>query len=146
MQTGYRYARQPFAWHFMPAACGLDRASSSPQRKHPLGDLQVEQLDESLAPCLADSEARFEVSRGPPLPLLGQSGASHLIAIAKDDDAKNPTHKDILKAAASAANRPAEIEVYQGNHGWTVPDSPAYDQAEADRAWERLLALYKGTL
>lgn len=78
--------------------------------------------------------------------LFTQSRASHLIAIAKNDDAQNPTHKDVLKAAAAAANRPAEIEVYQGDHGWTVPDSPVYNQAEADRAWERLLNLYKSNL
>jgi carboxymethylenebutenolidase len=78
--------------------------------------------------------------------LFGQSRASHLIAIAKNDDAQNPTHKDVLKAAAAAANRPAEIEVYQGDHGWTVPDSPVYNQAEADRAWARLLALYAAAL
>jgi len=78
--------------------------------------------------------------------LFGQSRASHLIAIAKNDDAQNPTHKDVLKAAAEAAGRPAEIEVYQGDHGWTVPDSPVYNQAEADRAWERLLALYSTAL
>lgn len=81
-----------------------------------------------------------------PHQLFDESRAAHLIAIAKDDDAKEPTHKDALKAAAAAANRPAEIEVYQADHGWTVPDSPAYDQAEADRAWERLLALYKTNL
>ena len=42
-----------------------------------------------------------------------------------------------------SAGRPAEIEVYKGDHGWTVPDSPVYNQAEADRAWDRLLDLYK---
>lgn len=78
--------------------------------------------------------------------LLAQSKAAHLIAIAKNDDAQQPTHKDILKAAAAAANRPAEIEVYNADHGWTVPDSPVYNQAEADRAWERLLNLYKTAL
>jgi carboxymethylenebutenolidase len=78
--------------------------------------------------------------------VLAQSHASHLIAIAKNDDAQAPTAKDVLKAAAAAANVPAEIEVYQGDHGWTVPDSPVYNQAEADRAWERLLNLYKTNL
>jgi carboxymethylenebutenolidase len=78
--------------------------------------------------------------------LFAQSRASHLIAIAKNDDAQAPTHKDVLKAAAAAANRPAEIEVYAGDHGWTVPDSPVYDQAEADRAWARLLNLYQTAL
>ena len=75
--------------------------------------------------------------------LLAKTQASYLIAIAKNDDAQNPTHKDILKQAAEAAGRPAEIEVYGGDHGWTVPDSPVYNQAEADRAWARLLDLYK---
>jgi carboxymethylenebutenolidase len=78
--------------------------------------------------------------------LLAQTQASYLIAIAKNDDARAPTDKDKLKAAAAAAGRPAEIEVYQGDHGWTVPDSPVYNQAEADRAWERLLNLYKTSL
>ena len=81
-----------------------------------------------------------------PEKLFTQSRAQHLIAIAKNDDAQQPTHKDVLKAAAAAANRPAEIEVYQGDHGWTVPDSPVYNQAEADRAWARLLALYQRAL
>ena len=78
--------------------------------------------------------------------LLAQSRANHLIAIAKNDDAQAPTAKDALKAAAAAAGRNAEIEVYQGDHGWTVPDSPVYNQAEADRAWSRLLALYEHSL
>ena len=78
--------------------------------------------------------------------LFDESRAAHLIASARNDDAQQPTHKDILKAAAAAANRPAEIEVYDADHGWTVPDSPSYDQAEADRAWARLLNLYKTNL
>jgi carboxymethylenebutenolidase len=77
---------------------------------------------------------------------LARSRASHLFAIAKNDDATNPTHKDVLRAAAAAAGRPAEIEVYAGDHGWTVPDSPSYNQPEADRAWARLLALYQKAL
>lgn len=81
-----------------------------------------------------------------PHQLFDESRAGHLIAIAKNDDAQRPGDKDALKAAAAAANRQAEIEVYQGDHGWTVPDSPVYNQAEADRAWERLLDLYKTNL
>ena len=77
-----------------------------------------------------------------PIKLLPQTQASYLFAIAQNDDARAPAEKDQLKAAAEAAGRPAEIEVYKGDHGWTVPDSPVYNQAEADRAWERLLALY----
>jgi len=81
-----------------------------------------------------------------PIKLLPKAQASYLIAIAKNDDDRAPAEKDTLKAAAAAAGRPAEIEVYQADHGWTVADSPVYNQAEAERAWARLLALYKTAL
>ncbi len=77
-----------------------------------------------------------------PHKLLGQTRASYLIAIAKNDDARAPGDKDAFKAAAAAAGRPAEVEVYQGDHGWTVPDSPVYNHGEADRAWARMLTLF----
>ncbi|MBW8755877.1 MAG: dienelactone hydrolase family protein, partial [Sphingomonadales bacterium] len=73
---------------------------------------------------------------------IARTQASLLFAIARGDDARAPTDKDTLRAAAAAAGRPAEIEVYPAEHGWCVPDTPVYDQAQADRAWERLLALY----
>jgi carboxymethylenebutenolidase len=74
--------------------------------------------------------------------LLALTQASYLVAIARNDDEKAPGDKEALRTAATAAGRPAEIEVYPADHGWCVPDSPAYDQAQADRAWERLLVLY----
>lgn len=77
-----------------------------------------------------------------PVKLLDKTRASYLFAIARNDDARAPGDKDALRAAAEAARRPAEIEVYPADHGWCVPDSPVYDQVQADRAWGRLLALY----
>jgi len=74
--------------------------------------------------------------------LLKATTAEYLIAIGKNDDERAPTDKDTLRAAATAAGRPAEIEVYAADHGWCVPDSPSYDQPEAERAWARLLAHY----
>ena len=68
--------------------------------------------------------------------------ANALIAIAKNDDERAPTDKDALKAAAERAQADIEVEVYAGDHGWTVPDSPVYLAAEADRAWSELLAIY----
>ena len=74
--------------------------------------------------------------------LFASTSASYLIAIARNDDARAPSDKDTLRTAAAAAKRPAEIEVYNGDHGWCTLDAPVYDKAEAERAWARLLALY----
>jgi carboxymethylenebutenolidase len=74
--------------------------------------------------------------------LLAGTKAGFLFAIGRNDDAKSPGDKDALRAAASAADRPAEIEVYNADHGWTALDSPVYDHAEAEKAWGRMLALF----
>ena len=76
--------------------------------------------------------------------LFAQSNAGFLIAIGRNDDAKAPGDKDALRAAGQASGRPVEVEVYKADHGWCTLDAPVYDKAEADRAWARLLALYKG--
>jgi len=76
-----------------------------------------------------------------------------LIAIAASDDEKQPDAKDKLKAAFASAKIPAEVEVYTGTlHGWCVKDmplqngKPIYNQPDAERAWGRLLALYKTSI
>jgi carboxymethylenebutenolidase len=52
-----------------------------------------------------------------------------------------------LRKAFADAKRPAEIEVYAGAmHGWTVPGGEVYNQAQAEKAWERLLTLFKKAL
>jgi carboxymethylenebutenolidase len=77
-----------------------------------------------------------------PTVLLAKTQAGFLFAIGKNDDARSPGDKDAIKAAAAAAKRPAEVEVYKGDHGWTVPDRPSYDEPEAERAWKRMSALF----
>ncbi|HEY6817032.1 MAG TPA: dienelactone hydrolase family protein [Croceibacterium sp.] len=81
-----------------------------------------------------------------PVKLLGQSQASFLFAIARNDDRTAPGDKDALQAAATAAGRPAEIKVYRADHGWTVADSPSYNYDEEDAAWSQLLDLYEAAL
>jgi carboxymethylenebutenolidase len=81
-----------------------------------------------------------------PHAMLKDAQAAFLFAIAQNDDAKQPEAKDELRKSADAAGRQAEIEVYPADHGWCVPDSPVYDQTQAERAWARLLALYKAAL
>jgi len=71
------------------------------------------------------------------------SKAQFLIAIATNDDARSPTDKDVMKETFAKANLPAEIEVYAGAaHGWCPPDTQVYNEAQAEKAWSRLLALY----
>ncbi len=69
-------------------------------------------------------------------------------AIASDDDKREPDVKNKLKEAFAAAKVFAEIEVYPNAlHGWCVPDSRAADnKADAERAWGKLVALYKAAL
>jgi carboxymethylenebutenolidase len=73
--------------------------------------------------------------------------------VASNDDMRQPDAKDTLKAAFAAAKVPAEIEVYPAAlHGWCVPDmplqngSPIYSKPDAERAWTKLVALYKTAL
>ena len=74
-------------------------------------------------------------------------------AIAANDDARQPEAKDTLRTACAAAQVVAAIEVYPGaQHGWCVPDMPAqngtaiYNQPDAERAWGKLLELYRVAL
>jgi carboxymethylenebutenolidase len=72
-----------------------------------------------------------------------KSKAQFLIAIAANDDARSPKDKDVLKDTFAKAALPAEIEVYEGSaHGWCPPDSQVYNEPLAEKAWNRLLALY----
>jgi carboxymethylenebutenolidase len=76
-----------------------------------------------------------------------KSEAQFLIAIAENDDSRSPKDKDTLKETFAKANLPAEIEVYSGAaHGWCPPDSQFYNEAQAEKAWGRLLALYATAL
>jgi carboxymethylenebutenolidase len=76
-----------------------------------------------------------------------------LVAIAASDDAQQPDAKTKLREAFTAANLPATVEVYDGTlHGWCVPDmplrdgKPIYDEAQAERAWKALTALFAAGL
>ena len=74
-------------------------------------------------------------------------------AIAASDDQRQPDAKDRLRDSFAAAKVPTEIEVYPGTrHGWCVADMPSdagapiYSAPDAERAWGRLLALYRTAL
>jgi carboxymethylenebutenolidase len=93
----------------------------------------------------ASFHARGLVTDKPDSPhlLISQMKASCLIAIAANDDERNPQGKVQLREAFDAAGLPAEIEVYEGAmHGWCPSDMPVYHPQQAERAWSRMLALF----
>lgn len=79
--------------------------------------------------------------------LIPDTRAQMLHAVAENDDEANPEAKVILRDAYQSAGIPAEIEVYEDTlHGWCSIDSQVYHQAQAERAWSRMLALFDRAL
>lgn len=79
--------------------------------------------------------------------LVPKMKAQFLIAIAANDDERDPKAKDTLLEAFAAAKLPAEIEVYEGTlHGWCPPDAKVYNEAQAEKAWARMQALFEKAL
>jgi carboxymethylenebutenolidase len=80
--------------------------------------------------------------------LIPKMKAHFLIAIADNDDMKEPESKNVLRDSFAKVKLPTpEIEVYKGSmHGWCPTDSRVYDMALAEKAWARLLELFKTSL
>ena len=79
--------------------------------------------------------------------LIPHTQSAMLHCVAANDDEADPVAKDTLSTAYAAARLPAEIEVYDGAlHGWCPPDSQVYNEAQAERAWSRMLALFEVAL
>ena len=63
------------------------------------------------------------------------------------DDKSMPKEAIVkFEAALAAWGGKYESKTYDAGHGWTVPDSHAYDKAEADRAFEKMTALFASAL
>jgi len=78
--------------------------------------------------------------------LIPKTKAQYLIAIAQGDDERQPDSKDILKKTFADAKLQAEVEVYKAQHGWCPPDTTVYDRGESERAWGRMLDMFKKEL
>lgn len=78
--------------------------------------------------------------------LIPKTRAAYLVLIAKNDAERMPKEKPTLDAAFAHARRPAHVEVFPANHGWTVAGSQTYDEAQAERAWAELLPFYRANL
>lgn len=78
--------------------------------------------------------------------LIPTMKAQFLIAIAENDDQRDPESKEMLKEAFEQAKLSAEIEVYPAGHGWCPPDTKVYNQEQSEKAWARMLALFEKSL
>ncbi|HMO77208.1 MAG TPA: dienelactone hydrolase family protein [Sphingopyxis sp.] len=79
--------------------------------------------------------------------LIPLTEAGYLFAIADNDDQKTPEEKDLLAEVLGPRPQWHEVEVYKGAmHGWCPPDGRAYDEAAAEKAWGRMLELFKASL
>ncbi len=81
-----------------------------------------------------------------PHKLIPKMRAEFLIAIAENDDKRDPEAKNVLSEAFADAKLPAEIEVYPAGHGWCPPDTRVHNPQQAEKAWERMLSLFENTL
>lgn len=88
------------------------------------------------------------VSKEPESPhlLIPKMKASFLIAVAENDDQRDPESKKVLKESFEGAKLSAEIEVYPAAHGWCPPDTRVYNKDQSERAWARMLALFEKSL
>ncbi|KTE10759.1 dienelactone hydrolase family protein [Sphingopyxis sp. H115] len=79
--------------------------------------------------------------------LIGDTNAGYLFAIADNDDKEAPNEKVLLKEALAPSPHWHEVEVYAGAmHGWCPPDGRAYNETAAEKAWGRMLELFKAEL
>jgi carboxymethylenebutenolidase len=78
--------------------------------------------------------------------LIPTMKAQFLLAVAENDDEREPEAKNVLRDSFARAGLPAEIEVYPAAHGWCPPDSAVYNETQAEKAWGRLLVLFDKAL
>jgi carboxymethylenebutenolidase len=66
-------------------------------------------------------------------------GARLYIAAASDDASYPPEMAELMETALRGANVQYRAETYPAAHGWMKPDFPVFDEAAAERGWEKLL-------
>jgi carboxymethylenebutenolidase len=73
--------------------------------------------------------------------------AETYFGFAIEDRTMPPEAVEKLKAAFDAARVRYATEVYDGaRHGWCVKDHTVYNEAQAERAWSQMLALFRRAL
>jgi carboxymethylenebutenolidase len=140
---------------FLDAQPEVDRTKKIGTQGYCMGGALVVRTAASL-PARIGAGAAFHagglVTDKPDSPhlLAPQIKARMYFGIAANDHERQPDAMDKLKEAFEVAKVPTEVELYpQALHGWCMRDMPVtngvaiYNEADAERAWGELLALYK---
>ncbi len=61
---------------------------------------------------------------------------------AEDDDTCPPEHQALIEQTILTSDAIAEVEHFEAAHGWTFPTRWCYDEAAAERAFAKVLALF----
>jgi carboxymethylenebutenolidase len=73
--------------------------------------------------------------------------AEYLVAIAANDDERDPQSKNTLRSAFDTAGKSAVVEVFEGTmHGWCPTDSSVYHHDQAEHAWSHMLTIFARAL
>jgi len=87
-----------------------------------------------------------EAPTSPHLVLPGIKAALYFGHAIQDRSMPDEAIEKLTRALESWGGR-YESEVYEGAyHSWTVPDSPVYNQSQAERAFQKLTDLFTRTL
>ena len=79
--------------------------------------------------------------------LIPKMNGQFLIALAENDDERNPDDKSVLRETFANAGLTAEVTVFGGAlHGWCVLDSRVYNEASAEVAWTKTLSVFESAL
>lgn len=74
---------------------------------------------------------------------VGQSRASYYVALATDDDTREPEDKGQYRDEFARAGITETVEVLPGDHGFALPDNGNFQAASADLSWARMLSLLR---
>jgi carboxymethylenebutenolidase len=130
-----KHADEPFAitGYCMGTRLGLRIAAAHPERVAALGGFHGGGLvtDEPTSPHLAAGDLRAELYFG------------H----ADQDQSNSPEQIAALDEALDSAGVKHRTEVYEGaKHGYTMADTPAYNEAAAERHFDALFDLLERTI
>jgi carboxymethylenebutenolidase len=93
------------------------------------------------AACLHGGRMVWDAPSSPHL-YIPRTKARMYFGFAKDDETCPDAHQALIEQTIVESGVRAEVEHYAAAHGWTFPERYCYDPAAAERAWEKVLALF----